>query len=472
MSTQLRPRQLTTLARATSAARVPQWGSDRGRLVRTVAIVAAVVALVGTAIGLDVSARQARGDAHRLEARRERQLASARNVLGATDGELGRTRTGVQSAAATAAAQTTVLAATYAKVLTTNQSLSDTRSELAGLQSALGLQGGQLFTLNTCLNGVSGALGAVSGGSTANAVAKLRSVGGACNQVLAPGGEGAVFPFDFADPYVLRVGSTYYGYATNAGGGAIQVIRSRDLRTWEWLGNALASLPAWAQKNHTWAPSVLPVGGQYVAYYTARDALTGLQCISAAVSARPSGPFVDLSAAPLMCQVPIGGSIDPSPFVDADGSLHLVWKSDGLDRVWSAPLRADGLAFTGPPAVLLAPDQGWEQGIIEGPSMTLVNGRYYLFYSGGRWNTSGYAVGYAVCASVNGPCLKPQRGPILASHGAIAGPGGGEVFTDTSGNRWMAYHAYTGAAVGYPNSRTLHLARLSFGSGVPRLTPP
>jgi hypothetical protein len=26
--------------------------------------------------------------------------------------------------------------------------------------------------------------------------------------------------------------------------------------------------------------------------------------------------------------------------------------------------------------------------------------------------------------------------------------------------------------VGYPNSRTLHLARLSFGSGVPRLTPP
>jgi hypothetical protein len=474
VSTDLRPRppQPSKVARATATSLLPEWRSDRGRLIRTIAIVAAVVALVGAATGLDVAARQARGDAHRLEARRERELASARNVLGATDGELGRTRTGVQSAAATAATQKAAWAAAYAKLLITNQSLSDTRTELAGLQGALGLQTGQLFTLNTCLNGVSGALGAVSGGSTANAVARLRSVGGACNQVLAPGGEGAVFPFDFADPYVLRVGSTYYAYATNAGGGAIQVISSRDLHTWEWLGNALAALPGWAQKNHTWAPSVLPVGGQYVAYYTARDAVTGQQCVSAAVGARPSGPFVDLSAAPLVCQVPIGGSIDPSPFVDADGSLHLVWKSDGLDRLWSAPLRADGLALTGPPAALLGPDQGWEQGVVEGPSMTLVGGRYYLFYSGGRWDTSGYAIGYAVCASVNGPCLKPQRGPILASHGAIAGPGGGEVFTDTSGKLWMAYHAYTGAAVGYPNSRTLHLARLSFSSGVPRLTPP
>jgi hypothetical protein len=444
----------------------------RTRRVFTLAVVACVVVAVVTAVGLDVTARQARGRAHRLVATRAEGLSSARGVLSGVDADLGGAHTDVHEAATVAATRRGAVDTTYGRLLTTNQSLSDTRSQLTGLQNALGLQNGQLTTLDTCLHGVSGALGAVSGGSSANAVAQLRSVGGSCNQVLAPGGEGAVFPFDFADPFVLRVGSTYYAYATNAGGGAIQVIRSRDLRNWEWLGNALAGLPAWAQKNHTWAPSVLPVGGMFVAYYTARDAASGQQCISAAVAARPAGPFVDWSTGPLMCQTPIGGSIDPSPFVDADGSPHLLWKSDGLDRIWSAPLRPDGLAFTGPPTVLLAPDQGWERGIVEGPSMTLAGGRYYLFYSGGRWDTSGYATGYAVCASVNGPCLKPQRGPTLSSHGAVAGPGGGEVFTDVAGNRWFAYHAYTGAAIGYPNSRTLHLMRLSFGAGTPRLTPP
>jgi hypothetical protein len=471
MSTDLRPR-LPRLLRPTPPDPAAGPQRDRTRRVWRLVAVATAVAVVATAVTLDVRARQARGAANRLVTVRERRLTDARGVLGTTDAELDRTRAGVQKTATDAAERRTLVNATFARLLATNQSLGDTRTQLAGLQSALGLQTGQLVTLNTCLHGVSGALGAVSGGSTADAVAQLRSVGGACNQVLAPGGEGAVFPFDFADPYVLRVGSTYYAYATNAGGGAIQVIRSRDLRTWEWLGNALAGLPGWAQRNHTWAPAVLPVGGQYVAYYTARDAASGQQCISAAVGARPAGPFIDWSTGPLMCQTPIGGSIDPSPFVDADGSLHLVWKSDGLDRLWSAPLRADGLAFTGPPTVLLAPDQGWEHGIVEGPSMTLVGGRFYLFYSGGRWDTSGYAIGYAVCASANGPCTKPQGGPILSSHGAIAGPGGGEVFTDTSGNRWLAYHAYTGAAVGYPNSRTLHLMRLSFGSGAPRLSTP
>jgi beta-xylosidase len=303
-------------------------------------------------------------------------------------------------------------------------------------------------------------------------VQQLRGASNSCDAVLAPGGEGAVFPFDFADPYVLRVGSTYYAYATNAGGGAIQVIRSHDLRTWEWLGNGLAGLPRWAARNHTWAPSVVARGGIYVAYYTARDAASGRQCISTAIAARPQGPFVDPSTGPLVCQVAIGGSIDPSPFVDADGSLHLLWKSDGTDVLWSAPLRDDGLALAGFPAALLAPAPGWEDGVVEGPSMTLDHGRYYLFYSGGRWDTAGYAEGYAVCASANGPCTRPQRGPVLASHDAVAGPGGGEVFTDTSGQRWLAFHAYTGAAVGYPNSRTLHLARLSFAYGRPVFSAP
>ena len=37
---------------------------------------------------------------------------------------------------------------------------------------------------------------------------------------------------------------------------------------------------------------------------------------------------MDMSTAPLIYQLSLGGSIDPSPFVDADGAAYLVWKAD------------------------------------------------------------------------------------------------------------------------------------------------
>ena len=70
-----------------------------------------------------------------------------------------------------------------------------------------------------------------------------------------------LYPVDFPDPSLLRVGSTTYAYATNGPGGNVQVIRSSDLRTWQRLPDALPELPAWAAPDFTWAPSVLAPGG-------------------------------------------------------------------------------------------------------------------------------------------------------------------------------------------------------------------
>ena len=64
-------------------------------------------------------------------------------------------------------------------------------------------------------------------------------------------------------------------------------------------------------------------------YYTAQLVNGGPQCISAAVASQPQGPFIDTSAGPFACQPTLGGSIDPSPFVNADGTPYLVWKSTG-----------------------------------------------------------------------------------------------------------------------------------------------
>jgi hypothetical protein len=200
-----------------------------------------------------------------------------------------------------------------------------------------------------------------------------------------------VLPEDFPDPFVLRDGATYYAFGTNSGSKNIQAAKSTDLANWTLLPDALPKLPSWAASNAglTWAPSVLQRGSTYILYYVARYVAAGFQCISHAEAQKPDGPYVDSTSAPFVCQVSgaqsLCGSIDPSPFIDTDGTAYLVWKSDenapacsNPPRLWSAPLAADGLSLAGSPAQLLVMDQTWQQPIIEGPSMTLQAGKYYL----------------------------------------------------------------------------------------------
>src|SRR4051812_7533847 len=63
---------------------------------------------------------------------------------------------------------------------------------------------------------------------------------------------------DFADPFVLREGATYYAFATGTRTANLQVARSEDLVTWSLLPrDPLPVLPSWAGKEAglTWAPS-------------------------------------------------------------------------------------------------------------------------------------------------------------------------------------------------------------------------
>jgi beta-xylosidase len=269
----------------------------------------------------------------------------------------------------------------------------------------------------------------------------------------------------------------YYAYATQVGLTEVPTIRSNDLVHWQWVGDALARLPSWATWGNLWAPTVLPRGATFVMYYTTHDSATDRQCLSRAVSPVPQGPFVDSSTAPFVCQTDRGGSIDPSPIVDRDGTPYLQWQSEGTlngepPRIWSQQLTADGLNLVGQPSELIHQDQGWEFPIVEGPSMYRVADRYYLFYSANRWQTSAYAIGYAVCASVRGPCSKPTSAPLLASHGSLAGPGGPSVFTDVTGATKLAYHGWTQPDVGYPQgARRLHISTLSFAGGQPAVQP-
>ena len=224
-----------------------------------------------------------------------------------------------------------------------------------------------------------------------------------------------VYNKDFPDPYVLLVGDTYYAYGTTNGSTVnIRAIKSQDLAHWEEQGDALAVLPEWSVRSsgYTWAPGVIEIGDQFLMYYVARDKDVDRQCIGVAVSEDANGPFTDSNEHPFICQAELGGSIDPYPFKNDDGKLYLLWKNDGnccdLEvALWVQELSPDGMSLVGEPVKLIKRDQAWEEPLIENPAMVKHNDRYYLFYSGNWWESREYAIGYAVCETVTGPCEKP-----------------------------------------------------------------
>ena len=295
--------------------------------------------------------------------------------------------------------------------------------------------------------------------------------GGWHRAVVATTTSPAVYGQDFADPYVLEAAGTWYAYSTNRRGRNVPVIRSDDLRDWHPVGDALPELPAWSGRGRVWAPAVLARAGAYGLYYTTRVQGTDLQCVSVATASSPAGPFVDRSTGPFVCQADRGGSIDASPFVDVDGTAYLLWKSedrgDGYPAtIWSRRLSDDGLSLLGPAAPILEHDRDWERRTIEAPSMVRDGDSLHLFYSGGQWQGTAYAVGHAVCASPAGPCTKATT-PVIASNGVLSGPGGQEVVHGPDGRRWLAYHAWVPAEGGYAAGarRLLHVTPLRFEDG-------
>ena len=180
-----------------------------------------------------------------------------------------------------------------------------------------------------------------------------------------------------------------------------------------------------------------------------------------AVGDAPAGDFLDRWAGPLICPED-GWAIDPSPFVGADGRAFLMWKDGSTDAIVASELSADGTRLAGEPELLIVADQAWEAGVVEGPAMVEDRGGYHLFYSANDWRTEDYAVGYAVCASPLGPCVKPAGRPWLAASDGAQGPSGPELFRDEDG-LWMVVHAWVGGRVRYPEgARNLFVLRVIF----------
>ena len=222
------------------------------------------------------------------------------------------------------------VSSTLGQLATANGALTDTNDYAF-------LQGTSITTLQSCLGGVQNAYQQIAGNNNHQAAQDISAVSGPCLS-LAGGTKRPRLSLRLPRPRRLLVGSTYFAYATNSVAGNIQIIESTDLVHWSPAGNALPQLPGWATPDATWAPGVALIGGNVLLYYAAEVAGPGggEGCISVATATQPQGPFVDTSTAPLECQPSSGGSIDPVPFIDTNGNIYLLWKSNDAEDLVAA----------------------------------------------------------------------------------------------------------------------------------------
>jgi hypothetical protein len=259
---------------------------------------------------------------------------------------------------------------------------------------------------------------------------------------------------DSPDPDIVRVGSTFYAFTTGTTWGnqiAIAQTTSANPTTgWTRVGSAFpqvvytSPLAPWEEPGTTTSPGVFHYDNEWIMYYDADAAFGGIGCLSVATASSVTGPYTDNSTGPITCQTNLGGSLDPQPFVDpVTGDPYLIWKSnDGssaaASQVWSQPIGSNGVSLVGSPTAIFTIQSAvypW-QTTTDDPSMAYAGGNYYLFFSGGDYQSSFYPTGYVVCSGPSGGCDPDESSdPILNADG---GAGGGMVFSDASGDWWLS----------------------------------
>lgn len=139
-------------------------------------------------------------------------------------------------------------------------------------------------------------------------------------------------PGDFPDPSITKFGEWFYCSATSSNWApGFPILKSKDLKNWEWVSNIFETKPAWIANSY-WAPELNVDNGKVYVYYTARKKSGGL-CVAVASANKPEGPWADHG--PLICEEV--GSIDGFPMRDECGKLYLIWKTDGNSKNQPTP---------------------------------------------------------------------------------------------------------------------------------------
>jgi beta-xylosidase len=226
----------------------------------------------------------------------------------------------------------------------------------------------------------------------------------------------------YADPEAVIFGREYWIYPTYSASYDEQTFfdafSSRDLVNWTKHPKVLdRSAIQWARRA-MWAPSVVEKGGKYFFFFGANDIQNDNQLggIGVAVADNPAGPFKDHLGKPLVDKFHNGAQpIDQYCFRDTDGTHYLIY--GGWRHCNVAKLNDDFSGFVPLPGGETFKEITPEH-YVEGPTMFIKDGKYYLMWSEGGWTGPNYSVAYAIGESPLGPFKRVAR--VLQQDAAVA----------------------------------------------------
>lgn len=211
-----------------------------------------------------------------------------------------------------------------------------------------------------------------------------------------------------ADPTTIVFEDTVYLYT----GHDQAPVGKNDYVMEEWLCFSSTDLMHWTEhavplkaKDFRWssggayATKMVHHAGEFYWYVAVKDAATGGTAIGVAVSAQPTGGFIDARGTALITMEMLPGgatnekaNLDPSVLVDDDGTAYIFW---GNQQCYYAKLAPDLVNLEGDIQAVGLP------GFEEGSHLHKRNGWYYLSYGFGMPEK----VAYTMSRSIHGPWI-------------------------------------------------------------------
>jgi len=285
------------------------------------------------------------------------------------------------------------------------------------------------------------------------------------------------------DPSIIRQGSTYYLFSTDAGGpvaGHLPLRCSDDKINWHLCGSVFDQIPAWVQSqvpgiDALWAPDISYFNGLYHLYYAGSQfgtntSVVGLATNSTLDASDPAYQWIDQGLVLKSSTSNDFNAIDPSILIDTDGKIWLTYGSywTGIKQQQLDPSTGKLMA-SNQTVYSLATRPSVQFDPIEGSSLVHKGSYYYLFVSfDDCCNPNPYKDTYRIMVgrsnTVHGP-FTDQNGVAMMDGGGtqlLAGngttwnaPGGETVFIDPQQSDLITFHALRlpdGAAYMFVNS--------------------
>lgn len=222
---------------------------------------------------------------------------------------------------------------------------------------------------------------------------------------------------------------------------------TEDMVNWTYLGTPISTATFdWAyQGDRAWAAQAVERDGKWYWYVCLTEAATNADALAVAVADHPQGPYKDAIGGPIAT----GWSfIDPTVFIDNDGSAYLFWGNKGC---WYGKLGKDMVSLEngykevpgfrdpkcfGPESMKMNWSKGHEEmmvGYEEGPWVSRRGDIYYITYPAGGVPEH---MAYSTAPSIDGPWT--YRGRIMDEAENAFTIHGGEV--EFKGRNYMFYH--------------------------------